>query len=98
MEKYVTGGEEIIVKAMEKIGKEIEEKICGRMEKMNGNVMEQIEQIRKEWKEEKLMRDEETRRDKEAWAKEKETIEKRLENLKWEKEKGIERDEGITLQ
>jgi len=87
MEKYVTGGEEIIVKAMEKIGKEIEEKICGRMEKMNGNVMEQIEQIRKEWKEEKLMRDEETRRNKEVWAKEKESIEKRLETLEWEKEK-----------
>jgi len=36
MEKYVTGGEEMIVKAMEKIGKEIEENICKLMEKMNG--------------------------------------------------------------
>jgi len=87
MEKYVTGGEEIIVKAIEKIGKEIEENICGRMEKMNGNVMEQIEQIRKEWKEEKQRRDEETRRNKEVWVREKESIERRLEILEWEKEK-----------
>jgi len=53
----MTGGEELIVMAMEKIGKETKENICKLMEKMNGNVMEQIEQIRREWKEEKLMRE-----------------------------------------
>jgi len=83
----VTGGEELIVKTMEKIGKEIEENICKLMEKMNGNMMEQIEQIRREWKEEKLMREEETRKNKEAWLMEKVTIEKKLETLEWEKEK-----------
>lgn len=46
MEKYVTGGEETIIKAMEKIGKEIEKNICKKMEGM----MEQIEQIRRECK------------------------------------------------
>jgi len=65
MEKYVTGGEEMIVKAMEKIGKEIKEKYK-LMEKMNGNMMEHIEQIRREWKEEKLMKEEEIRKNKEA--------------------------------
>lgn len=34
MEKYVSGGEERIVKTMQEIGKEIEEKICEQMERM----------------------------------------------------------------
>lgn len=61
MEKYVTGGEETIIKAMEKIGKEIEKNVCKKIEGM----MEQIEQIKREWKEEKLTREEERRKDKE---------------------------------
>lgn len=73
MEKYVTGGEEIIIKAMERIGKTIEESIGNRMERM-------IEQFKEEWKEEKLAW-------KEEWMTEKSKLERRLENLEWEKEK-----------
>lgn len=48
MEKYITG-EDRIVKVMQEIGGEIEERICKQMDKMTDH----IEQIRREWKEEK---------------------------------------------
>lgn len=76
MEKYVTGGEETTIKTMEKIRKEIEKNICKKMEGM----MEQIEQIRREWKEKKLAR-EERRKDKEEWIEEKKDREKRRNNI-----------------
>lgn len=75
--------EETTIKAMEKTRKEIEKNICKKMEGM----MEQIEQIRREWKEKKLAREEERRKDKEEWIEEKNKLEKRLENLEWEREK-----------
>lgn len=59
MEKYVSGGEERIVKTMQEIEKEMEEKICEQMEDDR-----YIKQIIKEWKKERSERDEE-RRDKE---------------------------------
>ncbi|XP_018307231.1 trichohyalin-like [Mycetomoellerius zeteki] len=83
MEKYVTAGEDFIMKSMEKMGKEIEENIGKKMEKMLG----QIEQIRKEWREEKQVRDEEKKKDKEEWLDERRGIESRLENLEWERER-----------
>jgi hypothetical protein len=84
MEKYVTGGEEIkLIKEMRKVGKEIEENIGKRMEKM----IEQFDQIREEWKEEKRSREEERKKDKEEWREEKKNLERRLENLEWEREK-----------
>jgi len=43
MEKYTTRGEKMIVKTIDKIGKEIKKNMCKQMEKMNGIVMEQIE-------------------------------------------------------
>lgn len=61
MEKYVSGGEERIVKTMQEIGKEMEKRICEQMERMT----DYIKQIIKEWKKEKSERDEERRRDKE---------------------------------
>lgn len=83
MEKYVTGGEEIIIKEMKKIGREIEENIGKRMEKM----IIQFEQIREEWKEEKRTREEDRKKDKEEWREEKKNLEKRIEILEWESEK-----------
>lgn len=59
MEKYISGGEERIVKTMQEIEKEMEEKICEQMEDDR-----YIKQIIKEWKKERSERDEE-RRDKE---------------------------------
>ncbi|XP_039304823.1 golgin subfamily A member 6-like protein 22 [Solenopsis invicta] len=83
IEKYVAGGEETIITALKKIGKEIEQNISKKMERM----MEQLDQIRKEWEEEKQTREEERRKEKEEWKEEKKNLERRIENLEWEKEK-----------
>ncbi|XP_025998010.1 golgin subfamily A member 6-like protein 6 [Solenopsis invicta] len=48
-------------------------------------MMEQLDQIRKEWEEEKQTREEERR--KEKGKEEKKNLERRIENLEWEKEK-----------
>ncbi|EGI63037.1 hypothetical protein G5I_08597 [Acromyrmex echinatior] len=79
MQRYMTGKEEPMIKFM----KEMEENICKRME----NMIEQIEQMRKEWKEGKLEMEERRRKDKEEHNIERKKLERRIKKLEWENEK-----------
>jgi len=54
---------------------------------INEDVKEQMEQLRKNWKKEKTVREEESKKDKEEWLEERRKLEKKLEILEWKKEK-----------
>ncbi|XP_012060859.1 PREDICTED: golgin subfamily A member 6-like protein 22 [Atta cephalotes] len=81
MQRYVTGKEE----SMRKFMREMEKNICKWMEKVN--MMGQIEQMRKEWKKRKMEMEEGRRKNKEECNKERRTLERRIEKLKWKRKK-----------